>query len=138
MPIKENKALVRLYYELWNRRDVTPILELFAPEYVLHLTDIDIFLKQEKQVDTDYLTAFPDVITTVDDIVAEGDKVAVRVTWRGTHLGDFIGIPPTGKTFEMTNTAIFRIADGKWAETWATVDNLGLMQQLGVIPKPQT
>jgi steroid delta-isomerase-like uncharacterized protein len=138
MSIKENKSLVRLYYELWNRRDVTPILELLAPEYVLHLTDIDIFLKQEKQVDTDYLTAFPDVITTVDDIVAEGDKVAVRATWKGTHKKDFMGIPATEKRFDVTNTSIFRIAAGKIAEAWSTQDSLRFLQQLGVIPKPQT
>jgi steroid delta-isomerase-like uncharacterized protein len=138
MSIKENKALIRLYYELWNRRDVTPILELLAPGYVLHLTDTDIFLKQEKQVDTDYLTAFPDVITTVDDIVAEGDKVAVRATWKGTHKKDFMGIPATGKRFDITNTSIFRIAAGKIAEIWSTQDSLRFLQQLGVIPKPQT
>ena len=67
--------------------------------------------------------------------VAEGDKVAIRVTWRGTHKGEFMGIAPTGNKIEMTNTLIFRIAVGKLAENWATIDELRLMQQLGVIPK---
>ena len=82
-----------------------------------------------------YFAAFPDASATIEDMVAEGDKVAVRVTWRATHKGEFMGITPTGKQIEMTNTLIFRIADGKLVENWATIDELRLMRQLGVIPE---
>ena len=73
----------------------------------------------------------------LEDMIAEGDKVAVRFTLRGTHGGDLMGIPPTGKPVAVTGIDINRIADGKIAERWANFDALGLMQQLGVIPTPE-
>jgi len=135
MSVKENKELIRNSYDLMNRRELAEYFKLLSSGYIEHLPTGDMSLEQTIQGVPTFYIAFPDARATIEDMVAEGDKVAVRVTWRGTHQGDFIGIPPTGKTFEMTNTAIFRIADGKWAETWATVDNLGLLQQLGVIPR---
>jgi steroid delta-isomerase-like uncharacterized protein len=135
MSNKENKALIRHSYDLMNQRDLAGYFKLLSPDYIEHLTTGNQSREQIIQGVPVFYAAFPDAHATIDDMVAEGDKVAARVTWRGTHQGNFIGIPPTGKKFEMTNTAIFRIDDGKWAETWATVDNLGLLQQLGVIPK---
>lgn len=81
-----------------------------------------------------YTAAFPDLQLTTEDMVAEGDKVAIRNTWRGTHQGAFQGLPPTGKHVAFTGTDIFRFVGGKIAEQWADLDALGLMQQLGVIP----
>ena len=78
--------------------------------------------------------AFPDAKSTVEDILAEGAKVAWRVTHRGTHQSEFMGIAPTGKKIEMTNTGIARITAGRWMETWGTADNRRLMQQPGIIP----
>ncbi len=78
--------------------------------------------------------AFPDSVATIEDILAEGDKVAFRVTYRMTHQAKFMGIEPTGKKVTMTNAAIYRIAAGKVVEGWATIDNLHFMQQLGAIP----
>jgi len=134
MSTKENKALIRHAYELMNRRELAAYYELLSPDYVEHHTFGDFSLEQTIQGTPTFFSAFPDVIATIEDMVAEGDRVAIRVTWRGTHQGEFMGTAPTGKKFKMTNTAIFRIAAGKWTETWATVDNLGLLQQLGVIP----
>ena len=80
--------------------------------------------------------AFPDVATTVEDQVSEGNKVVSRLTIAGTHQGELMGIPATGKSFSIEAIAIFRIEDGKIVERWAETDNIGTMQQLGVIPEP--
>jgi steroid delta-isomerase-like uncharacterized protein len=122
-------------YELINRRELAAYFKLLAPGYVEHLTTGDMSLEQIKQLDAIMFAAFPDVTSTIEDMVAEEDKVAFRVTHRGTHKGEFMGIPPTGNKIEMTNTFIIKIATGKVAEGWATIDELRLMQQLGVIPK---
>ena len=84
-----------------------------------------------------FLAAFPDLHVTIEDVVAEGDRVVVRTTYTGTHQADLQGIPATGKTVSESAITIFRLANGKIAEGWLVADNLGLMQQLGVIPAPQ-
>jgi steroid delta-isomerase-like uncharacterized protein len=80
--------------------------------------------------------AFPDSYFTVEDMVAEGDKVATRKTFHGTHQGEFMGIPPTGQQVSVGLIDIVRIADGKVVEHWSMGDNLGMMQQLGIIVEP--
>jgi steroid delta-isomerase-like uncharacterized protein len=84
-----------------------------------------------------FLSGLPDLATTVEDTIAEGDKVAARWTARGTHNGELMGIPPTGKKVAMTAISIHRIVDGKIAESWINFDALGMMQQLGVAPAPE-
>jgi steroid delta-isomerase-like uncharacterized protein len=135
MSVKENKALVRHVVELWNRKDMDTFFKLLAPEYIEHDNDRDMSLEQVKEYNTMFSTAFPDATSTIEDMVAEGDRVAYRVTWRGTQKGDFMGIPATGKKLEITNTTIVKLAGGKWSECWATVDDLRFLQQMGVIPK---
>ncbi len=81
-----------------------------------------------------YLTAFPDLHFTIEDIVAEGDTVVVRSTARGTHQGELMGIPLTGKQVAVSGISITRIANGKAVEEWFNGDDLGLLQQLGVVP----
>jgi len=134
MSIEENKALVRRVYELLNRGELDAYYELLAPEYVEHLTTGDMSLEQLEQFEAMFFAAFPDTNITIDDMVAEGDRVAVLVTWRGTHKGEFHGIAPTGKKVEMTNANIFRIDAGRCAEGWNVTD-MRFMQQLGVIPE---
>ena len=80
-------------------------------------------------------TAFPDMRATVEDLIAEGDKVVGRITTRGTHKGEFAGIAPTGKQVTVKEIHIIRIADGKAVEHWGIEDSLGMMQQLGAIPE---
>ena len=80
-------------------------------------------------------TAFPDWTETIEDIIAEGDKVVTRFTSRGTHKGKFMGVPPTGKKVKITEVAVFRIADGKITEQWGFPDLQGLRQQLGPAQK---
>jgi predicted ester cyclase len=135
MSLEENKALIRRVYELFNRRELDKYLEVFAPEYVEHYPSVDMSLERAMEAGKMFIVAFPDVISTIEDIIAEGDKVAFRVKHRGTHKGVFMGIAPTGNKIEMTNTVIGRVAGDKCAECWVTMDMFNLMQQLGAIPK---
>jgi len=134
MSIKENKALILRFYDLFKRKGVDAGYELFAPEYILHSPTGDMSREQVKQFDTMLVPAFPDAICTINDMVAEGDKVAFRVNARGTHTGPFMSIAPTGKKVEMNNTYIAKIVGNKLVEQWGTTEFPLLMQQLGVMP----
>jgi steroid delta-isomerase-like uncharacterized protein len=81
-----------------------------------------------------FMNAFPDSRVTIDDMIAEGDQVVTKKTFRGTHEGEFAGIPPTGKTVELQFVDIMRVHNGKIVEHWNCIDQLSFMQQLGVIP----
>ena len=83
-----------------------------------------------------YRSAFPDIQFTIEDLIAEGDKIVTRYTARGTHRGDLQGIPPTGRQVTVTGIIISRFANGKFVEGWLDFDALGMLQQLGVIPAP--
>jgi deazaflavin-dependent oxidoreductase (nitroreductase family) len=135
MSTEENKALVRRFYEEGVHN---PALfdELLAPTYVLHFPGSPPIagIEQAKQLMAAYTSAFPDLQLTTEGMVAEGDKVAIRNTWRATHHGAFQGLPPTGKHVTFTGSDLFRLVGGKIAEQWADLDALGLMQQLGGIP----
>lgn len=137
MPAEEHKALIRRSYEVFNQGNFTTFFELFTPDVVFHQASMTIQgLEAFKQLHSMFLTAFPDFHFTVEDMITEGDKVAIRNTPRGTHRGVFLGIPPTGKHTTVTESAISRIVGGKIAEHWSETDMLGLLQQLGVIPPP--
>jgi len=130
---EENKELVRRHFEYQNRRQGDAAYELISPELVFHMPNGDMSVKQGREFDAMLMTAFPDITFTIEDIIAEGDKVAFRVTLKGTHLGEFMGHAPTGKKIEITNSNWFRVSDGKLVEFWATSDRFRLMQQLGLI-----
>jgi steroid delta-isomerase-like uncharacterized protein len=138
MSTEENKALVRRWVELWNSQNVAAIDEWVAPNYVRHDPNTPEVrgAEAEKQLATMFLTAFPDLHFTIEDLIAEGDKVTGRYTARGTHKGELMGIPPTNNAISLTVLEIYRIADRKIAEQWVILDALGMMQQLGVIPAP--
>jgi steroid delta-isomerase-like uncharacterized protein len=91
-------------------------------------------LEAYKQFLSMFLTAFPDFQSTIEDMIAEGDKVVTRQTFRGTHTGDLMGIPPTGKQVTMSGIVISQFVNGKCVELGANNDDLGLLQQLGVVP----
>jgi steroid delta-isomerase-like uncharacterized protein len=134
MSTEDNKVLVRRWYESFNRRDMS-MYEMFASDFVYHLPSMTLHgLEEFKQFLSQYLTAFPDARFTVEDEIAEGELVASRATLHGTHQGGFMGIQPTGKQVTSTGIAIDRIVDGKFVESWLEADNLGLLQQLGVVP----
>ena len=129
MSAEENKALVRHVVEYWNQRDLDGYLSLLAPEYVEHLPDGDVRLEELKQYAGTFFNAFPDIKFTIEDIVAEGDMVAVRIRWRGTHRGEFMGISPSGNKINITNAIFIKIANGKWREFWNVTD-VGLLRQI--------
>ena len=135
MSTEENKALTRRGYEALNQRNWAAFDALVAPDIVFHNASTTIQgLEPYKQFISMYFTAFPDTHLFIEDIIAEGDNVVVRQTFQGTHKGDLMGIPPTGKQATATGISILRWANGKAVEQWANYDDLGLLQQLGVIP----
>ncbi|MEE8472851.1 MAG: ester cyclase [Dehalococcoidia bacterium] len=139
MSVEENKTIERRFMEeVWTKGNLAAVDELVATNYVDHtpMPDVSPDLQGVKQFATVVRAAFPDWNPTIEDIIAEGDKVVVRFTGRGTHKGEFMGIPPTGKQLTMMAIAIHRIAGGKIVENWLQADMLGMMQQLGVVPTP--
>jgi steroid delta-isomerase-like uncharacterized protein len=137
MTPEQHKALVRRYIEsVWNQGDPTLIDELVAPDYIQHAQGVPPGRAGVKQFFAALRPAFPDIHNTIEDMIAEGDKVVWRSTIRGTHSGPFRGIPPTGKQVTITAINILRLQNGQFVENWGEQDNLGLLQQLGVIPSP--
>ena len=138
MSAEKNKAIVRRYTEeVWNQGNLAVVDEIFAADFVGHQPGSpDIHGPESlKQFVAMRRTAWPDLKFTVEDQIAEGDKVATRWTWSGTHEGDLMGIPPTGLQATATGIGIHRIAGGKIVEQWVNRDTLGILQQLGVIPR---
>ena len=136
MSTEENKAVVRrVIEEAWNKGDLAVADEVIDTNFVFHAAGQE-FKGPEglKQAVTIYRTAFPDFHITIDDMVAEGDKVASRFTVRGTHKGDLMGIVPTGKQVTITGTVFNRFVGGKEVEARASMDQLGMLQQMGVVP----
>jgi steroid delta-isomerase-like uncharacterized protein len=128
----ENKALIRRYVEeCIAKNDMSLMDELLAPGYVWHAPTGDFDLKAYKQFQPSVLAAFPDGYWTIDDMIAEGDRVAWRFTFHGTHRGEFMGFPATGRQVTMAGMVISRIARGRIAEEWEIWDGAGMAQQLG-------
>jgi steroid delta-isomerase-like uncharacterized protein len=136
MSTEHNKALVeRVTEEGLNQQNLALVDELCTPDFVFHYgSRIIQGLPAYKHFIAPFFRAFPDIQFTTEDLIAEGDTVAVRRTFRGTHKGSLMGIPPTGKPVTTTMMTFNRIANGKIVEGWNNVDDLGLLQQLGVIP----
>ena len=129
MSAQENKDLVRREQEeLWNHTgDLDAAQELFAAEQA----------EAAKQEAADFRQGFPDVVSTIEDLIAEGDKVAVHWRSRATHQGDYMGIAPSGKEVEFTGISFYRIEEGKIAASWNIEDKFGLMRQIGAFPEPE-
>lgn len=134
----ENKAVPRRFIEeAFNGGKLAVIDEVVSPNYVNHVAGTEIRGRDGmKQFIMTYRTAFPDCRYTIEDQVAEGDKVVTRWTARGTQEGELMGIPPTGKHVSLKGVVIDRLENGKLAETWNEADMLGMLQQLGVAPPP--
>jgi steroid delta-isomerase-like uncharacterized protein len=138
MTVDANKATVRRYYdEVLNTGHVELLDELAADPYVEHdplpgQGENREGLKQRVRM---LLSAFAPRFT-IEDVIAEGDRVVVRWTHAGTHVGDFLGIPASGIAFRIAGIDVHRLQDGRMAEHWHVVDQFALMQQLGVIPQP--
>ena len=114
--------------ELWNHTG-----ELDAAEELFAAGEAE----AAKQGAANFRRGFPDVISTIEDLIAEGDKVVARWRSRATHQGDYMGIAPTGNEVEFTGISFYRIEEGKIAQSWNIEDQLGLMRQIGVVPEPR-
>jgi steroid delta-isomerase-like uncharacterized protein len=139
MSEEQNKAVIlRLFEEVWSHGDLAAADELVDANMVDHVSRPGnrIGLEGFKQSVAMFRNAFPDLEITSDDQIAEGDKVAVLWTARGTHLGELMGIAPTGKPIDVRGMYLYRLAGGKLVERAGTRDMLGLMQQIGAIPTP--
>lgn len=148
MSVADNKAVVQSCYDSINSGHATEgVDEHFAPDFVAHLPGrpYAIRSRDEFKVLLDaYLTAFPDFQAITDDLIGEGDLVAIRETYKATHTGHYKGmvladdgetldIPPTGKSIDLTGIDIYRVVDGKIVEQWIEQDLLGLLRQLGAV-----
>jgi len=133
--LEKNKDFLNVYTEdFWNDHNIDAFDKYFTSDYAYHSGEGDLNREQYKGLCQAYFTAFPDLHITTDDLIAEGDKITKIWTANGTHKGDLMGIPATGKPINIKGIEVFRLADGKIAELWSSMDNLGMLQQLGVIP----
>jgi len=132
MSLEKNKAIVRRFIEELNRRNIAIMDELVAPDYVDHTHQLR-GLEDVKQSLTMEIKGFPYFHMTIEDIIAEGDKVWVRLKETGTHRGEYCGLAPTGKKFTITAIHNFRIVNGKCVEDFSVSDDLAFYKQLGVI-----
>jgi predicted ester cyclase len=145
MSVQENKEFIRRYYEM----GASQVKEAAAdglktgagmsawhnPGFMYHSVTGDLNLTQYMQTMVMLSTAFPDWVQTVEDVAGEGDTVAIRTVFTGTHLGNFVGTLPTGKKVSMKSIAIYHMKDGKLSEGWSVSDMMGLMQQIGIASK---
>jgi steroid delta-isomerase-like uncharacterized protein len=138
MSLEQNRTMARRSLEeVWNQGTLDIVDEIFATDYVYHDPgNPEGWHGQEgiRQAVSTYRAAFPDLHFTIEDMVAEGDRVVLRWTGTGTHKGELMGIPPTGKQVTIPGINLVRYEGSKAAEEWSGWDTLGMMQQLGVIP----
>jgi steroid delta-isomerase-like uncharacterized protein len=135
MSTEQNKAIVRqMVEEIFNRGNVSRLDEFVAPDFVEH-EELPPGM-DAKQMFTMLRSAFPDFKATIEHLIAEGDKVVMYMTWTGTQKGEFMGVPPTGKSISIGVIDIIRLAEGKFVEHWGIMDSMALMQQLGAVPAP--
>lgn len=131
-----NEAILKNAIDNWNEGDLDGYLQIYDPSVVLHgYVGVEPGLENVKKFYQAFLTAFPGVQITIDDIITEGDKVCCRFTTAGIHKGELMGIPPTNKSVNFTGITILRFKEGKCIERWSQADFLGMMQQIGAIPQ---
>jgi C-1 hydroxylase len=131
MSLEENKAIVRRMIEAYNKHNLDWFDEFIAPDYFDHTNQVG--PEGVKQLFNMGFKGFPDWHETIEDIIAEGDKVWVHLTYTGTHTGEFFGLAPTGKRVNMTAVAIYRIVNGKLVEGRFINSELGMFKQIGAI-----
>jgi steroid delta-isomerase-like uncharacterized protein len=132
---EQNKTLARRWFEdLFSQGDLDVAEEILSAGFLDHLPrEEERGIEELKHYVSIYRSAFPDIEDTVEEIVAEADKVVVRWRSRGTHLGEFMGVAPTGRDVTFTGMRLFRIAENKIAESWVNIDERGLQEQLGAV-----
>ena len=132
MSLEENKAIIRSLYEADNKKDLSILDELISPDFFDPTFQLQ-GPESYKRFETMFFKGFPDCHETIEDIVAEGDKVWVRFTGKGTHRGEWRGLAPTGKKVTFTGVQIWRIVNGKVVEKNSIIDILDAFKQLGII-----
>ena len=142
MLTETNKTLSRRFFEeVFSNGKLNVLDEIIAKDHVNNgpgnLPGSPAGPEGTKQLVTVYRNAFPDLRFTIDEQIAEGDKVVTRWTAHGTHQGELVGIPATGKSSTVSGIVVDRFVNGKIAESWGIFDQFGMMQQLGVIPTPE-
>jgi steroid delta-isomerase-like uncharacterized protein len=139
MSAEENKALVRRFVEeFWNEGNTTAVDELMAADAAIHMPTGEVVnIDGLKGFAGAFRGSFPDWHSTLEELIAEGDRVAERWTGRGTHRGELQGIPPTGKRVEVPGSVFYRIVDGKIVEFRGLFNMMSLMQQLGAVWGPE-
>lgn len=135
MSIEGNKNIVRRYQEIYNNNDLDRLTEVVSEDLLTPkiLPGIPHGLEGAKAAHRIMLAGFPDYQTVIEDMIAEGEKVAARIKMTGTHTGEFMGIPATGKQVEFTGIYVVRIANDKIVEHWGEEDSVSLLGQLGVL-----
>src|SRR5262245_6914631 len=126
-----NRAVVRAAVEAWNAADFDRIDELYAPDYVHHNNAAAMTLERFKRGMAWFRSGMPDVELKIEEMLAERDLVAVRLTGRGTHLGSLFGEAPTERTIHLFGTIIYRVQDGRIAEDWEAYDEADIQRQMG-------
>jgi steroid delta-isomerase-like uncharacterized protein len=139
MSTEQNLALVRRFLDGINRQNLDVLDEVCAPDYVAHFPGAPGPLTREtiKPVWAQFFAAFPDLSHVLEDILADGDRVVMRMTIAGVHQGEFMGMPPTGRAVSIGSINFLHCADGRIVEQWIDYDGLGMLQQLGAMPMPQ-
>jgi steroid delta-isomerase-like uncharacterized protein len=138
MSAADNEALVRRWIRAYNDRDAAGEEAARTLDFAAHVPGLPPFDNASwKQFVWGFAAAFPDLQLTVEDVVATADKVAARIRFRGTHRGDFMGIPATGREVTFASMEFNHVAGGRVAEHWVLIDMLGLLQQLGAASAPQ-
>jgi steroid delta-isomerase-like uncharacterized protein len=132
MTLEENKAIVRRFIEAYNRQEFDLLDDFVAPDYIDNTNQIQ-GLESLKELMKLAIKAFPDWHETIEDIIAEGDKVWVHLTYTATHTGEWMGLPPTGNSITTKAVDIYRLDNGKLREYWNVTDNMHLFKPLGVI-----
>jgi steroid delta-isomerase-like uncharacterized protein len=134
MTTEQGKDFIRRFLEASIARDPAAFKELMSPDFMAHVPggpkNRDGFV-QHMNV---FNSAFPDMQVRVLDVISDGEKVVARTAWRGTHIGDFMGLPPTGRQIEIEAYIVERLEDAKSVEHWSLFDQLTMLQQLGLVP----
>jgi steroid delta-isomerase-like uncharacterized protein len=139
MSAEESKAIMRRFWEVWEQGNVELLDELLAPEYINHTLaapDLPSGPQGVKEVVSMFRSGIPDLKVVIEDMIAEGDKVATRYALEGIHRGELFGVPPTGKHLSIKSMTVERLSEGNIVEHWRVTDELDMMRQLGAIGAP--
>lgn len=135
---EQNADLVRQWVAAWNAHDADSVSRLATTDFVRHDPNNPEVRgpEGERQLVSMYTRAFPNLELTIEDIVAAGDRVTIRFVARGTHQGELLGVPATGKRLSVVGIEMYRLVGDHVAEQWVIIDMLGILQQLGMVPDP--